>query len=319
MRAHIRGLLAASATLVSASGLVAAIPAGAADASGSPITIALVTSLTGPGASQFSTAPAGFIARIDAQNAQGGVNGHKLVPLVVDDQTTNATSAVQDAISKGAFGIVSDSPLFYSAAKYPQQQGLPVTGGYFDGPEWGEQPYTNMFSSDNGSVDPKYPDNLNVALFMKQHGGTVIGTYGYSVSASSTRAAKGVAAAFQHYGGKVGVLNTSVPYGGVNFTADALVAKQNGVNAVFPSTDNNSNFALVTAFKQAGSSRRSWFFLPATTQRSSAHQRGKTYKGTTSFPSFDRSRPPTRGLSRCSRLLRSISIFRRPSSRSLAI
>ena len=50
----------------------------------------------------------------------------------------------------------------------------------------------------------------------------------------------------------MGVLNTSVPYGGVDFTADALVAKQKGVNAVFPSTDNDSNFALVTALKQAG-------------------------------------------------------------------
>ena len=183
MRAHSRGVLAAVATLAGVSGMAVAIPAGSAGATETPITIALVTSLTGPGASEFSTAPAGFIARIDAQNAQGGVNGHKLVPLVVDDQTTNAISAVQNAISKGAFGIVSDSPLFYSAAKYPQQQGIPVTGGYFDGPEWGEQPYTNMFSSDNGSVDPKYPDNLNVALFMKHHGGTVLGTYGYGVSA----------------------------------------------------------------------------------------------------------------------------------------
>ena len=252
MKACFRGFVAAAATLACASGAVVAGPGSVASAAGSPITIALVTSLTGPGAPEFSTAPAGFIARIDQQNSNGGVNGHKLVPLVVDDQTTNAPGAVQSAISKGAFGIVADSALFYSAAKYPQQQGLPVTGGYFDGPEWGEQPYTNMFSSDNGSVDPKYPVNLNVAQFMRHHGGTVLGAYGYSVSASSSRAATGVSEAFQHLGGKVGVLDTSVPYGGVDFTADALVAKQKGVNAVFPTTNNDSNFALVTSFKQAG-------------------------------------------------------------------
>ncbi len=54
----------------------------------------------------------------------------------------------------------------------------------------------------------------------KQHGGTVLGTYGYGISASSSRAAVGVSEAFQHFGGKVGVLNTSVPYGGVDFTSD---------------------------------------------------------------------------------------------------
>ena len=249
---HFRVALVALATVTCASGLLATVPSEVAYASGTPITIALVTSLTGPAAPEFSTSPAAFKARIALQNAEGGVNGHKLVPLVVDDQTTQTTSAVQDAISKGAFGIVSDSSLFFSAAKYPQQQGIPVTGGDFDGPEWGEQPYTNMFSSDDGSLNPKYPVNLNVAHFMKQHGGTILGTYGYSVSPSSARAAVGTAEAFEHYGGKVGVLNTSVPFGGVDFTADALVAKQKGVNAIFPSTDNDSNFALVTAFKQAG-------------------------------------------------------------------
>ena len=89
----------------------------------------------------------------------GGVNGHKLVPLVINDQTnpTSVVTGVQDALSKGAFGIVADSALFFEAAKYAQQEGVPVTGGFFDGPEWGEQPYTNMFASDDGSVDPKTP------------------------------------------------------------------------------------------------------------------------------------------------------------------
>ncbi len=108
------------------------------------------------------------------QNAEGGVNGHKLVPLVIDDQTNPSliATAVQSAISKGAFGIVSQSPLFFPAAKYPQQAGVPVTGSYDDGPEWGTQPYTNMFASDNGSVDPKYPVNTQIGDFLKQHGGT---------------------------------------------------------------------------------------------------------------------------------------------------
>jgi ABC-type branched-subunit amino acid transport system substrate-binding protein len=225
--------------------------AGAAPA---PITIAYISSLTGPGASEDGSSPAGFNARIALQNAQGGVNGHKLVPLVIDDQTSPSiiATAVQDAISKGAFGIVSQSPLFFTAAKYPQQAGIPVTGSYSDGPEWGEQPYTNMFASDNGSVDPKYPVNTLTGSFLKQHGGTIIGSYGYGISPSSARSAISTARSFQRAGGKVGVLDTSVPFGGVDFTSAALTAKSHNIDAMVPAMDNNSNYALATSLKQAG-------------------------------------------------------------------
>jgi branched-chain amino acid transport system substrate-binding protein len=218
-----------------------------------PITLAYVTDLTGEGASENANSPSGFDARIDLQNAEGGVNGHKLIPLVIDDQTSPSeiATAVQEADSK-AFGIVSQSPLFFLAAKYPQEAGVPVTGTYDDGPEWGTQPYTNMFAADNGSVDPKYPVNTQIGNFLKAHGGTVLGTYGYSISPSSSRAAIATAQSFQHAGGKVGVLNTTVPFGGVAFTSDALVAKQNNVNAMVPAMDDNSNYALAEALEQAG-------------------------------------------------------------------
>jgi branched-chain amino acid transport system substrate-binding protein len=225
-----------------------------ATASPAPITIAYVTDVTGQAASENGPSPVAFEARLDMQNAEGGVNGHKLVPLVIDDQTnpSEITTAVQDAISKGAFGIVSQSVLMFLAAKYAQQAGMPVTGAYTDGPEWGTQPYTNMFASDEGSVDPKYPANTTIDSILKSHGGTVLSAYGYSISPTSTRAAEGDAEAATHLGLKVGVLNTTVPFGSVAFTSDALVAKQDHVNALVPSLDNNSNYALAEAMKQAG-------------------------------------------------------------------
>jgi branched-chain amino acid transport system substrate-binding protein len=237
-------------------GLVGGIggTAGAA-ASGSPITLAMITSLTGPGSSQFSEAPVGFNARIAQQNAQGGVNGHKLVGMVLDDQTSpnQIVTAVQDALSKGAFGIVSTSPLFFLAAKYPNQQGVPVTGGFFDGPEWGTAPYnSNMFAADVGSLNPKYPVNTAIGAFLKAHGGTVICSYGYGISPSSSRSAVGTVDSFVHSGGKQGVLDTSIPFGSVAMTTPALVAKQKGCNAFYAGLDDNSNFALATALKQAG-------------------------------------------------------------------
>ena len=246
------------ATLM-ASGLTVGVGSALAGSAGAatakaPITIALITSLTGEGASEFSQAPAGFNARIALQNAEGGVDGHKLVGLVLDDQTspTAIATAVQDAQSKGALGIVSDSPLFFLAAKGPQQAGVPVTGGFFDGPEWGTQPYTNMFASDAGSVDPKYPVNTAFGTFMKAHGGTVLCTYGYGISPSSTRSAVGTADSVERAGGKVGQLDTSIPFGSVAMTTPALVAKQKGCNAFYAGLDDNSNFALAEALKQEG-------------------------------------------------------------------
>ncbi len=225
-----------------------------ASAAPAPITIALVTSLTGLASPEFSNDPAGFLARIDLQNAEGGVNGHKLVPLVIDDQTNPSTlaTAVQGAIAKGAFGIVSASPLFYLAAKYPQEQGIPVTGSYTDGQEWGEQPYTNMFASDVGSLNPTLPVNTLEGKLQKMFGGTVSGVYGYSISPSSSREAYAAAKSFEHLGGKVSVLDTTLPYGDVDFTEAAIVGKQDHINALFPTMDDASNFALATAFKQAG-------------------------------------------------------------------
>ncbi len=225
-----------------------------ASAAPAPITLALVTSLTGPSAPETASDPAGFLARIALQNAKGGVNGHKLIPLVLDDQTNPAqvSSVVQSAIAKGALGIVSASPLFYLAAKYPQEQGVPVTGSYTDGPEWGEQPYTNMFSSDLGSVNPSYPVNTLEGKILRQFGGTVLGSYGYSISPSSSREAGQEVQSFEHAGGKLGVLDTSVPFGSLNFTSDALVAKQHHVDALFPTMIDASDFALATALEQSG-------------------------------------------------------------------
>lgn len=224
-----------------------------AQPTGSPITIAYISSLTGPGGSQDGSSPSGFTARIALQNAEGGIDGHKLVGQVIDDQTSPGliATAVQGAVAND-FGIVSQSPLFFLAAKYPQQAGMPVTGSYDDGPEWGTQPYTNMFASDNGSVNPSYPVNTQIGDFLKAHGASVLGSYGYSISPSSSRAAIGTAQSFQHAGGSVGVLDTSVPFGGTDFTSIALVAKQKSVNSLVPAMDNNSNYALATSLAQAG-------------------------------------------------------------------
>ena len=260
-RAH-GGWRFVAAALAGVAGSALCLPLHA-DAQPAPYTIALVTSLTGPAGTESAGDPAPFEARIALQNAEGGVDGHKLVPLVIDDQTspTGIGSAVNDAISKGALGIVAVSPVFFLGAKKAQQAGVPVTGTYSDGPEWGQQPYTNMFASDEGSENPVDPVNTLEGTILRHFGAKVLGTYGYSISPSSTHGAIESADSFKHAGGKAPIVDTSLPYGTVDFTSLALLARQNHVNAIFPAMQDSSNFALAQALEQAGVNLKAAVYL----------------------------------------------------------
>ena len=162
-------------------------------------------------------------------------------------------TAAQQAVADGVIGIVADTAFFFAAAKYPQAAGIPVTGGSYDGFEWGTQPYTNMFASDTGNgLNPSVPYALTAGTFFKAQGATVIGSYGYGISPSSTYGANATAKASIASGLKSGVLDTTVPFGSVDFSTEALAAKSSGVNGIYGAMDNDSNFALLTALEQAG-------------------------------------------------------------------
>ena len=173
---------------------------------------------------------------------------------MIDDQTSPTADpvAVKDAISKGVTGIVSVSPLFFEGAKVCAAGRNPGHRWLLRRPGVGTQPYTNMFASDAGSVNPKYPVSSLYGNIVKKYGGTVVGSYGYGISPSAVRSATGFAESSQRQGLKVGVLDVSVPYGSVAFGTRRLRPNRQGVNVMWPSMDDNSDFALVTAMKQAG-------------------------------------------------------------------
>jgi branched-chain amino acid transport system substrate-binding protein len=135
--------------VLSMAGVLTALSASPASASSkAPIVIGFITDETGAASSTYINAIQGAQARIDAQNAVGGVNGHKLELVAEDDQSTptgNSTAA-HLLVSKGAFGIIQIDSGAFGSSSYLHQQGVPVVGASVDGPEWGEQPNTNMFS-----------------------------------------------------------------------------------------------------------------------------------------------------------------------------
>jgi branched-chain amino acid transport system substrate-binding protein len=219
----------------------------------STIRLGLITSLTGSASSEDTDMVKAVQARIDVTNASGGVNGRKLQLMSCDDASTSTSNltCAQDLVAKGVFAIEDNSAFVFGASSYLTKQGIPVTGGGYDGPEWGLKPDTNMFSfaGDYYSSAAWY---TQPALFMKQQGVTNVSAFGYGISPASSDSAKGFAAAAKSIGLKVGYLNTSLPFGGVNVTPYALAMKAAGVQGVTMELDENSNFAILTAAKQAG-------------------------------------------------------------------
>ena len=247
------GATTTAASAAGSSTTLGTLTASAPGISTSTIKIGLITSLTGSASSEYIGLPKAVQARVDSANAAGGVDGRQLQVVTCDDASTptgNATCA-QSLNSKGVFGIIAESAFTFGGYRYMQQQGIPVTGGAYDGPEWGQQPNTNMFSF-GGPLDPKDPQYTQPAQLMKQAGVTSIATFGYGVSPSSSDAAKGAAFAAKYVGIKVGYLNTSLPFGTVDVTALSLAMKQAHVDGVDMAMDENTNFAILTSAKQSG-------------------------------------------------------------------
>jgi branched-chain amino acid transport system substrate-binding protein len=213
-----------------------------------------VTSLTGSDSSNSVNIPKGFAARIAAQNAAGGVDGRKLTYVVEDDQssTAQALTAAQVAANDGAFAIDYNSPFAFGAIKYMTKANIPVVGGGYDGPEWTiPSTYPNMFSW-SPEVWASNPIYTTTAAFIKSEGGTRVASVGYSISPSSTAAAKGMAPAAKAVGISAPYIDTSLPFGTVNVTAIALQMKAENVDALYGPIDPNTLLAILTAAKDAG-------------------------------------------------------------------
>ncbi len=227
--------------------------ASAPGISATTIKLGLITSVTGSASSEYTGIIPAAEARIAQQNAAGGVDGRQIKLITADDMSSPAGfgAAAQSMIAQGVFGIIGVSPFVFGGSKTMQQAGVPVTGGAFDGPEWGMQPYTNMFSYTD-PVDPKDPQYDTIPTFMKQKGVTTAASVGYGVSPSSSASATGFIFGAEYVGLKKGYLNTSLPFGSVDVTALALGIKSTNSDGLWLPLDENTNFAIITAAKQAG-------------------------------------------------------------------
>ncbi len=248
------GLLFTGGAIV-ALGSSPSVEAGAST-SKSPIVLGLILAETGGDSSSYVNVPDGAQARIDAQNAAGGIDGHPLKLVVEDDQstTTGTLAASQTLIQdKGAFGILDDSSATFASAAYMQKAGVPVTGSGEDGPEWDQAPNSNMFRVSPALLTPfggKFYSYNDGEAALKDLGVTKLAQVVANVP-SAIDSANGIFAAAKPLGISK-CLDDIVPLGDVNFTTFALQMKQDGCNGVEVLSILSTCIGVQSALKQAG-------------------------------------------------------------------
>jgi branched-chain amino acid transport system substrate-binding protein len=202
-------------------------------------------------------------ARIALQNAQGGVDGRQLKLVVEDSASSPAlvqTAAKALVETKGVFGVVSASAIFFGAAPYLTKAGVPVTGLELDGPEWGSSP--NMFTYAPPTYTSYNGTSYNyttVPSFMKSIGAKKAALVAFA-SPSAVLNAKQEAAMLPQVGLQNCYLNLSVPLGAVDFTATVLQLKQSGCDSMVAALTESSEVALASAIKNAGLNIKQFYY-----------------------------------------------------------
>jgi branched-chain amino acid transport system substrate-binding protein len=241
-------------------GLIAS-GAGAQSATSTPgvtdkdITLGFISSQTGVASPIQKNSHNACQARVDAQNAKGGVNGRKIKLEKVDDKSSgeNLTAARDLVQNRDVFAVVDNSAFAFLAYRYLKDAGVPMIGAGYDGSYYYEQGNENIISAlGNGTPVPGLTYDTSTRL-MKRMGAKKVAAVGYGVSPSSSESAK----ATETYGadavGLKGVyLNTTVDFGSTDVGPIVLGIKNTGADGVYLPLDSNTNFAIVQGLQQNG-------------------------------------------------------------------
>lgn len=202
--------------------------ATAAAASGSPVTIGVICSCSGPFGTTVSQAYTVVQDWAKSVNAAGGLNGHP-VTLMEKDNGSVPGSALTDAqavIAAKPAAIIDLDILDEVWQKAASSADIPVIGGnfsveaYYTDPDWYPSGQTN------DSI------TYSVAVTAKQAGATNLADFYCAESAQCQASVPLIKAAGQSVGVPV-VYSASISATAPNYTAQCLAAKQAGVKAIF--------------------------------------------------------------------------------------
>ena len=217
------------------------------------IKIGYIFSETGLAGSTFKNAGKAFQARIDRANAEGGVNGRKIVTEIIDDGgSTNNLQATQDLVqNREVFAVVNNSSFAVLSYRFMLENDVPMLGGGFDGTyngEPGNEDIVSMLGNIAASQGIVYE---NIPKVMKKLGAKKVAAVAYQISTSSTAAAENLQKfAVPELGLEAVYTNTTVEFGTTDVGPLVLGMKNVGADAVYLPMVASSNFAVITGLAQ---------------------------------------------------------------------
>jgi branched-chain amino acid transport system substrate-binding protein len=227
-------LVAAAITLAacsSTSGSAAGNTTGNTDAntaSGSTWVIGNIGSYSGPNASAYGNAGQVLQAWADSVNASGGINGHHVKVVVMDDgnSASTALSEAQELVQQDhVLAIVGEmSSPAETWASYVQQQGVPVIGGNTIDPVFDSNP---DFFPVGATPDQSVYDAIAATKATSPRGSVFYCTENPACAAL----VPGVRSAYTRAGGSL-VLPAPISVTAPDYTAECLTAKGDHVQSV---------------------------------------------------------------------------------------
>jgi len=172
-----------------------------------PITIAYITSVTGEGASEMARHRS-VQSRVDCRSRRG-VNGHKIVPLIIDDQTSDAIATAVQRLIQGVC-IVSQSRSSSSLRSTPSRRAFRSLVRTATS-EWASSP-TPTCSPLTSAASIQVPVTTLAGTSSSSMGPRCSPLTGTDLTVFQ-RAAIQTSDSFNHAGGKTGVLDTTVRSG----------------------------------------------------------------------------------------------------------
>lgn len=260
--------------------------AGAAPGvSATSIDVGGIAAVTGPLGNQYSPAFDGARAYFDMVNAAGGVHGRRIdVVADLDDQTDPSTDIAQARAlvsSDKVFAVVPVASPELSAGPYLAAQGVPTFGYNINPPAQWAGP--TMFGQDGSYIDPSGID-VSGPFLAKQLGKQRVAVLSYTVPQSAECAA-GQAASFRRFGFDVVVVDSSLPIGVFDLSADISRMAAAHVDLVVMCMDPTGNAAVSSALQRAGLSKVAQYWLNGYDQASLASYAAQ-YQGVYLSPGY---------------------------------
>ena len=225
------------------------------------IVVGGLASITGPLPADFAPAIAGAQAYFDWVNANGGVNGRKIVLAYKlddgSDPSEDATQARTLVEQNHVFAVVPVATPEFSGGPFLSQHDVPTFGlDVNTNADWAGP---SMFGN-TGSYTAFESAQLQAAYLAELHHVKAAALIAYNISQSS-EGCQGVANAFRQYGVRIVFEDLAVPVPAFDLSADVARMKSLGVDMVASCLDLSGDILLAHTMQQDGMTKvvQYWF------------------------------------------------------------